>query len=530
MTKKKTNERCPLQVECGRKCAHEGHEIECEYYYANARPGYEIKDQEALRFERSDDELFEDEPMPGQLTYISVDKLHPHPHNPRKDVGDVSELADSIKANGVLQNLTVVPMELVDPDAAAKLGEGHYTVIIGHRRLAAAKLAGMKELPCVAVDMDARTQMQTMLIENMQRSDLTVYEQAQGFQMMLDLGATVEEIAEKSGFSTSTVRRRVKMMELDQKKLKEVSSRQLSLADFDTLAQIEDIKERNKCLDKIGTRDFDSGVAMAMRKQNAKKNRPLVKAWLKENGAVKIDTNDAYSPKYWGYGTTNTYASYIYIHDWEDAQKRLPKIVKGKQLYYVMDEDSIRLYQKAEKKKPEKKPAAVLAKEKAIREAWKALEDSRSVAYDLRKQFIEKLAVTSKNRTEILIGAIHAASLNAIEYNNPDMDSLYQLFHIDADAYGKKREDQFTAGLAKMQNGDLAKAVYALFGDDGKEGCTTTSYKRDFPEYQLDLKLNLIYNWLATIGYEMSSEEMALMNGEHEAYKAGDVYKAGGSK
>lgn len=474
------------------------------------------------------DEKRLDEAVPGQLTYISVDKLYPHPYNPRKDVGDVSELAESIKANGILQNLTVVPMKLVDPDAIVKLGDGCYTVIIGHRRLAAAKLAGLKELPCVVVDMDARAQMQTMLIENMQRSDLTVYEQAQGFQMMLDLGATVEEIAEKSGFSTTTVRRRVKMMELDQKKLKEVSSRQLSLADFDTLAQIEDIKERNACLDKIGTRDFDSKVSWAMRKQNAKKNRPLVKAWLKENGAMKLDTKDSYSSKYWGYGTTSTYASYIYIHDWEEAKKSLPKIVKGKQLYYVMDDDTVRLYQKAEKKKPEKKSAELLAKEKAIREAWKALEDSQSVAYDLRKQFIEKLTVTGKNRVEILTGAIHAAALEAIEYNSPDRDSLYRLFHIDEGAYGKKREDQFAAGIEKMQNDDLAKAVYACFGDDGKAGCTTVSYKSDFPQYQINLKLNLIYNWLATLGYEMSSEEMALMNGDHEAYKAGASFKVEG--
>ncbi len=64
------------------------------------------------------------------LTTIAIDKLHPHPDNPRKVLGDIDELAESIKASGILQNLTVVPM---NDDWT------EFTVIIGHRRLAAAK-------------------------------------------------------------------------------------------------------------------------------------------------------------------------------------------------------------------------------------------------------------------------------------------------------------------------------------------------------------------------------------------------------
>ena len=57
-----------------------------------------------------------------------------------------------------------------------------YTVVIGHRRLAAAKLAGLRELPCVITEMTLQEQLRTMLMENMQRTDLTVYEQAQAFR------------------------------------------------------------------------------------------------------------------------------------------------------------------------------------------------------------------------------------------------------------------------------------------------------------------------------------------------------------
>ena len=141
-----------------------------------------------------------------QIVNIAIDRLSPHADNPRKDLGDLSELAASIKASGILQNLTVVPDE---PDNS----NTDFTIIIGHRRYAAAKIAGLTELPCVVVEMSEREQLQTMLVENMQRSDLTVYEQAQGFQMMLNMGDSVAEIAEKSGFSQTTIRRRVKLQD-----------------------------------------------------------------------------------------------------------------------------------------------------------------------------------------------------------------------------------------------------------------------------------------------------------------------------
>lgn len=127
-----------------------------------------------------------------EIVNIGLEHIHPHPDNPRKDLGDLTELAESIKKNGILQNLTVIPKE----------GEpGEYIAIIGHRRSAAAKLAGITEAPCRIVEgMTHKEQVATMLEENMQRGDLTIWEQAQGFQMMLDLGETEDTIAEKDRF------------------------------------------------------------------------------------------------------------------------------------------------------------------------------------------------------------------------------------------------------------------------------------------------------------------------------------------
>jgi ParB family chromosome partitioning protein len=446
----------------------------------------------------------------AEIVYIPAERLVPHPDNPRKDLGDLTELAASIKENGIFQNLTVVPEF-----------EDRFTVIIGHRRLAAAKLAGLTELPCVVVEMTPKEQVQTMLLENMQRSDLTVYEQAQGFQMMLDLGATVEEIAEKSGFSEKTVRRRVKMMELDQDKLKEVSFRQLSLGDFDTLAQIEDIQERNKVLESIGTRDFDANVRSALRSQKERHNLPLVKAWLKEVGAKELKQGDTYGNKYESYDGRYS----IYIAEWGEKGSRPPKVGKIP-IFYTLDKwGTLRLYKKREKAKPEKKPPHEIAREKAVREAWALLENAAALAFDLRKAFVAQLTVTKKNRETVMYGALLAHLLEALEYNSPDRDSMCAVFGISTDGYDIKRGEKLATGLDKITDETLPRLIYAGFGDEKKNNCTG-NYKGQFPEYKSSPKLKLLYEWLQLLGYEPSTEELQILSGAHEAFHAKEAYDA----
>ena len=135
--------------------------------------------------------------------------------------------------------------------------ENTYKVIIGHRRLAAAKLARLTHVPCVVANMTPAEQIKTMLMENMQRVDLTPLEQADGFQMMMDLGVTLDEIARESGFSQTTVRRRLKLRELDRQILEERLTQGATLMDLVKLEQLEDEKVRNKVLETVGTNNFE---------------------------------------------------------------------------------------------------------------------------------------------------------------------------------------------------------------------------------------------------------------------------------
>lgn len=173
----------------------------------------------------------------NHIVMIHRELLHPHPDNPRKDLGDLSELRDSILEHGIMQNLTIVP-------------DGKdYKILIGHRRFAASE-GILEDLPCVIVKgLSDREQLGIMLIENMQRSDLTYLEQAHGFQMMMDLGDTVETIAEKTGFSKATVKHRLAINEINPEALMEAQkSFQPTISDFILLEKVKDVEKRSDIL------------------------------------------------------------------------------------------------------------------------------------------------------------------------------------------------------------------------------------------------------------------------------------------
>src|SRR6267143_112189 len=127
---------------------------------------------------------------------IGVDKIDPNPEQPRVDFGDLTELTASIAEKGVLEPLLVKPSR----------GTGRWLIIAGERRFRAARLAGLTEVPCVEMDIDAGSVAEIALIENMQRKDLTVWEEADGVMALCErFGYTHEEVARKVGKSRSTV-------------------------------------------------------------------------------------------------------------------------------------------------------------------------------------------------------------------------------------------------------------------------------------------------------------------------------------
>jgi ParB family chromosome partitioning protein len=127
---------------------------------------------------------------------IPVDKLDPNPEQPRTEFGDLTELTASIAEKGVLEPLLVKPNRLT----------GRWMIIAGERRWRSAQRAGLKEVPCVEMEVDEGTVAEIALIENMQRKDLTVWEEADGLLALTEkFGYTHDDVARKVGKSRTTV-------------------------------------------------------------------------------------------------------------------------------------------------------------------------------------------------------------------------------------------------------------------------------------------------------------------------------------
>ncbi len=135
-----------------------------------------------------------------------VDSIRPNPFQPRKDTKnwDLDGLAESIREKGVLQPLIV-----------RKSDDSGYELIAGERRLRAAKMAGLDQVPVIVKDVSANDTLELALIENIQRQDLNSLEEAQAYQKLTqDFGLTQEEVAGRVGKERSTVTNALRILQL----------------------------------------------------------------------------------------------------------------------------------------------------------------------------------------------------------------------------------------------------------------------------------------------------------------------------
>jgi len=436
------------------------------------------------------------------LVNIDINKIGPHPDNPRKDLGDLTELADSIKANGILQNLTVVPwfsritgVGADDPKQQEELG---YIVVIGHRRFAAAKLAGLTEVPCVISGMNYKKQISTMLLENMQRNDLTIWEQAQGFQMMLDFGDTVEDISTQTGFSESTVRRRAKLLDLDKDKFQQAVTRGATLQDYVELDKIQDVEIKNSVLEKIGTSDFRWTLQRAIDKEKSEKNKAALITQL-EKFAVQVKKAD-------GLITTQ------YFHFQNRSEVIKPTDTGEQKYFFLVGEYSIQLLIEAKQGENTKAASSTNKEQRQLQEQRERLNEINKRASQLRDDFVRNYTSSKKHARDIMAFMVQAIMRGGLDYYGAGV-SFFEMLGIEAPKDDGELtfdliSDIFDASPEKV----LLVAAY----------CSTVDQHSKYHDwqgrYQENESLDLMYNYLERLGYEMSDEERALRNGTHELY------------
>ena len=485
----------------------------------------------------------------NEIVMIPIDLLLHHPENPRKDLGDLTELAESIKANGVMQNLTVVLANRTEffSQGVKVEEEKTYFVVIGNRRMEAAKLAGLAELPCVISDMDHKTQVATMLMENMQRQDLTVYEQAQGFQMMMDLGYSAKEIGEKTGFSEKTVKDRIKFTKFNQKNFEKAVQQGATLMDMIEISKLESKSDQNEVMKHAGTENFRQKMKDALHEQEMRHDRERLARIFTEAGLEEQPESErTYTNKNWE--EIYRYQHQIELKDKdEDVKKKLKKIQKNNEgpfRYYFTKWGAVEIYKptKHEKKtmsaeeKTERQQAIARGKHlRYVKGFW-------AQAYELRKDFVKNYTVQNGTGASMIGKILVRYALNGAS----SWDGRLSPDHKWNDAYirevlglpadpvesGRKdpqyewHKDYFTIWeQAEEKNVPVVRVILAwavgggVFWPDDPEhglyGWTDGGYEN--PSNR-DNGLTKLYEFLQEIGYEMSDMEKQLMDGTHACY------------
>jgi len=431
---------------------------------------------------------------------ISINKLHPHPDNPRKDLGDLTELAESIKTQGILQNLTVVPWfsEITRvgcdfPEQQEKMG---YRIVIGHRRHAASKLAGLTELPCVVVEMTPQEQVATMLLENMQRADLTVYEQAQGFQMMINFGETMNNIAEKTGFSETTIRRRVKLLELDPEKFKESANRNVTLMEYAELEQIENIVLRNKVLDSIGTQNFKYELKKAVEEEQKEK-------WLTK----VISVLETFAEEVTERPSGHRYVKSYYAS--RDDEVEVPDNAEEEAYFYEISKYGyITLYGEPQETKEDMAEKEKREKERA---RYNALDEIANRTYGLRRDFIFDIS-NAKAKKNIGLVIENTIRIMVESYNSVDYEDFANFYDATTPDDGEENIDNLLDEIRSHPEKSLLAATYLSMDGSGEKYFNWNS------QYRENEDLDRVYELLEALGYEISDEEKAMRDGTHELF------------
>lgn len=417
-----------------------------------------------------------------ELKMIDINLLVPHPENPRKEIGDISELADSIKSNGIMQNLTVVPY--------TSNGEELYRVIIGHRRLAAAKTVGIKQLPCIVSDMGETEQLATMLAENMQRVDLTIPEQAFGIQMMFDFGSTTEEVQKLTGLSKKTIKDRKAMTSLGKATLQKAYEKGATLDEYAKLGKVESDSDKEKLLTYIGTANFNWAYENVMKNEKRQKLRRELESRFSNSEHKKLSD----------FPDLDEYATVIEIYMYRleaDKEIELPELKPDERYAYYINDYSFCLYRlrSDEEKANRLSIKAEEDREEQIRhEKVLRLDSTAKLCEEMRRKFItENDFENAKNFSKIL----------EFYLKNRDFKWILIPSHENIAKYLGIKHDCVSARIKSKPTQVLLAIVALTIKDNSSEYC----HDRYTGVFRKNDKLCDYYEFLISIGYELSDAE-----------------------
>lgn len=466
-----------------------------------------------------------------KLVWLSVDELYPNPNNPRKELGDLIELTESIKEHGVLQNLTVIPGHWLSEEEYSAVSDQYdvaptdglkemlakqwsphgYTILIGHRRHQAAKLAGVGLVPCeIKEEMELSSQVSIMIVENSHRNALTVTEEANGIQMMLDLGETMEGVAKKNGFSKTTVRHRVNIAKLDQSVLGEKAhddSFQLTFTDLYELEKIKDIEKRNEILKKAGSsKDIVWRVDSALQEEKRVANAEIIAKQLETIGiteAPKSVTNDVYSNKW------------LLVKDFDLDKEPMEDMEISREedlpMYYYRHYRYVRVVQQNKASTDDAQ-----TERKKLEARRKMVQDRVKELHARGRDFV--LGIISGKVAPLKDEEMMHKAIWKVLVDNSAFLTEYKMWQF----LSGKNKNQCTEAekdeyMEKMEKLSVLQQMMVFLQCVLSEKSSLLNYQNVFLKNDAQVILNG-YNVLKPYGWSFEEDELALLEGTHELY------------
>jgi ParB family chromosome partitioning protein len=193
---------------------------------------------------------------------ISVERIHPNPFQARQVFDGLDELAESIRVQGFVSRLRIRP----DPDHT-----GFFQLVYGERRLRAARLAGLTEIPCEITEHTDDELIEIGLAENIQRRDLAPLEEAQAFQQLIERrGYTVRSLAQRIGKDKGYIDSRLALLRVPADVQRLITQRPDTIRAAREIARLEDVADRKLLIDgliqgQITTADVRQQVSRTLR-------------------------------------------------------------------------------------------------------------------------------------------------------------------------------------------------------------------------------------------------------------------------
>lgn len=217
-------------------------------------------------------------PLPVEMLSIPLERLRPAPDNPRKDVGDVAELAASVGVAGILQPLLATPV-----------GNGTYTIVCGHRRHAAATAAGLTEVPVMVRQLDDAGRAEAMLVENCHRSDLTPLEEAEAYKALMRLGSMSQRrLSERVSRSQGHISKRLGLLDLPPTAQQALVEGVLGVGDCADLAKLDAGRARDVVKQVRSGRRFEHVFSGELEAQQRRRKADAKVAELEAAGVVVL--------------------------------------------------------------------------------------------------------------------------------------------------------------------------------------------------------------------------------------------------